>query len=275
MNRLLRLFCIITISAGAALAAPSPNDIAKHARKSFSLSPLWKVNISPLKKSELPGFLSGTMSIVAPEGKQDQPIYVSEDGQWYFLGTPHNIAVDPDKDRVSKMKLTGVPGTGPANAALTMVEYSDLQCPHCKHSHDILKEKLGPYKGKIRRIFKNFPLRNMHKWANAGAVALACVGKIAPKQAAAFKSHVFAAQGDINEKNADSKLKAIALKTGLPEKSFNQCYDKKESQALVEADIAEGDRLGVRGTPSIFINGRRVRGYTWAEVEATLKAMSK
>lgn len=282
MTRRLRTLCIAAAVAGAAFAAiqsaaksrvPSPEAIAAHARKNFSLSPLWKVRVSPLKPGAVEGFLAGTLTIEAPQGKQDQPIFVSEDGRWYFMGAPNDLSVDPDREHLSKMKLTGVPAVGPKNAPLTLVEYSDLQCPHCKRSHDILKEKLGPYKGKIRRIFKNYPLRHMHPWALPGAIALACVGEIAPEKAAAFKAGVFAAQDEITLENSNSKFKAIARGTGLPADRFDRCLDKEESKALVLADIEEGDRVGVHGTPSIYVNGRKVRGYEWAEVRAVLDAM--
>lgn len=256
-----------------AKVAPSPEAVAEHARKNFGLSPLWKVSISPLKPGAVAGFLSGTMSIEAPQGKQEQPIFVSADGRWYFVGSPHDLSVDPDRETLSKMKLRGVPSSGPDDAPLTLVEYSDLQCPHCKRSNDILKEKLGSYKGKVRRVFKNYPLRHMHPWAYRGAIALACAGKIAPQKAEPFKSGVFAAQEKITLENSSAKFKEIAKDAGIPAPRFNDCLDKEETKALVQADIEEGDRVGVHGTPALYINGRKVRGYEWPEVEAVLNAM--
>ena len=249
-----------------------------------------------------------------PHGGQDQPFLVSEDGRWYFigaaypvvdsdmdgfkklgpakdappppdlmlsadgrfaiLGTPQNLSVDPDAEHRSKMKLSGAVSHGPEDAPLTLVEYSDLQCPHCKRAHDILTEKLPSYKGKVRRVFKNYPLAGPHPWAYRAALALACANGIEPKKAFTFKSAIFKAQESITEPNSKEKLLGFAKDAGLPEKRFSECLEKENFKAAVEADIAEGNALDIRGTPAIFVNGRRVRGYEWAEVEAVLNAMA-
>ncbi|OIO09076.1 MAG: hypothetical protein AUJ52_07165 [Elusimicrobia bacterium CG1_02_63_36] len=316
---------LTTEATPARASSPTPDAIVRHVRKAFSLSPLWEVKVSNLKPAAMPGFLAGTLTIQAPQGSQAQPLLASADGKWYFvgaayalepspisgfktlkantdsppppdlsvssdgrfaiLGTPQNLDIDPDADRVSKMKLTGVPFAGPADAPLTLVEYSDMQCPHCKRAHDILKENLGAYKGKVRRIFKNYPLTNLHPWAYRAALGLACAGKLSPASVPAFESGVFDRQEDISAATAnkpptivaaeaDKALKAIAAKTGLAAEKFARCLEGPEAKSLVEADIAEGDRVGVSGTPSIFINGRKTRGYEWPEVKAVLDAMS-
>jgi protein-disulfide isomerase len=312
--------------AGRLSAKPASVDtksLARHVKKAFSLSPLWKVNVSSLKPSLFPGYSKGTLTIEAPQGRQDQPIFISDDGRWYFVGAAYDLEdspvpgfkklkpaagsppppelnvsadgrfailapaqdlrVDPDAERMSKMKLTGVPSIGPKNAPLTLVEYSDLQCPHCKRSHDILKKNMSAYKGKVRRIFKNYPLTHIHPWAYRAALGLACAGKLSAKSAPAFKAGVFDLQETISTETrgkrglelhfvVDKHLKGVAKKTGLPYGKFSTCLDKEEAKALVDADIAEGDRLGVQGTPTIFVNGRRARGYEWPEIRALLDA---
>jgi len=297
---------LLLAAAPALHAAPDLARLTDHIHKSFSTPKSMKLKVSGLKPSKVKGFLEGQLVISSPQGTQKQPLLVSEDGKWYFVGTaqplsksilpgfkkaggksapeahltpdgshlifgkPYDASVDPDEDNLSKMKLKGVPSIGPKNAKVVLVEYSDLQCPHCKRSFDILKKELPAYFGKVRRVFKNYPLTNLHDWAMDGAVAIACAGKIKPKALFSMKEMFFAEQAQIKKSNIRQKAIGFARKTGLDSKKFITCFDKKESLPLVQADVREGESIGVDGTPAIFINGRKVRGYSFPAVKELL-----
>jgi len=281
--------------------------------KTFSTPASLKMKVGPLKPSPVPGYLQGELVIESKGPRQAQPLLVAEDGSRYFLGglykveasktpgfkelravgdgppppglmltedgrfavggTPQDLAMDPDTENLSKMRLKGVPAEGPASAPLTVVVFSELQCPHCKKAHEVLKEELRKHPGKVRLLFKHFPLKKLHPWSDDGAIALACAQKLAPGKAGAFKDSVFAAQAELTVKTFSSKAAQFAASAGIPASRFAACVDKRATRAAVDADIAEGEELEVRGVPAIFINGRRLRGYQPEEIRSIIKEM--
>lgn len=221
----------------------------------YFLAPLFDVRPS--------GFPGLQIVTAAKDQPAPPPIYLSPDGKHLFLGNgtgaPQDSLIEPDEANRDKISLKGVHAAGPANAPVTMVEYSDMQCPYCKMAHDLLDEKLKQaYGDKVRRIFKHYPLRNIHPWAHDAAVAVSCAGMQSGDGYHALISGFFREQKQITPQNLRGKALGFAAEAKLKIEPYTLCLDKKESAKLVEADIAEGDRLQVESTPSIFINGRKL-----------------
>ncbi len=148
---------------------------------------------------------------------------------------------------------TGSPVRGPANAALTLVEFSDFQCPYCWLAVGKLNAVLDAYPGKIKLIFKEFPLDTHSQAALAAAAAIAAnrQGKFWPMHDA-----LFAHRRDLSRPS----ILALARIAGLDMKRFEADLDSPETRKIVERDVDDGDRAGVEGTPSVFINGRKYNG---------------
>jgi protein-disulfide isomerase len=147
----------------------------------------------------------------------------------------------------------GAPSTGPQNAPITLVEFSDFQCPYCAAATPQLAAVLKAYPTKVKLIFKEYPLE-MHSqaaFAAAAAVAAHRQGKFW-----AMYDAMFAAHDDLSRDN----ILALAQKNGLDLKRFQADLDSVEVKEAITRDIQDGDRLGVAGTPTLFIDGQRYNG---------------
>lgn len=140
------------------------------------------------------------------------------------------------------------------DCAITVVEYSEFQCPYCSRVMPDIKKVLAEYKGKIRWVMRDFPL-SFHDRARPAAVAAHC----AADQGKFWNMYQILYE---NQKNlADADLKSYAEKIGLDKGKFEKCFaSPKEQEAKIERNFQSGAALGVSGTPAFFINGRRLSG---------------
>lgn len=210
-----------------------------------------------------PSDISGLMRPQPKTPGEDAPhVYVTPDAKFVVLGEPRDMTVDPDKVNLAKINPKNRPMKGPSSAPILVVEYSDLQCPYCKSAHEILdKDLMTAFPKKVKWIFKHFPLTNIHPWAMAGAIAVACAGKQKSEAAWAIEGAYFSQQKETTVENVKAKALEAAKKTGIDMEKFESCYDKKESMDIVQADMEEAQSLKVNSTPTIFINGRMIQGF--------------
>ena len=139
-------------------------------------------------------------------------------------------------------------------APVTIVEFSDFQCPCCKRATPIVKQVLEHYPGKVKWVFRDFPIASLHPDAPKAAEAARCAaeqGKFWEYHDVLFEK---APQLSIEE------LKRYAKDLKLDSAAFAKCLDSGKQAAAVKADIEQGDRLGITGTPTFFINGRQLVG---------------
>jgi protein-disulfide isomerase len=149
----------------------------------------------------------------------------------------------------------GDPAIGPADAPVTIVEFSDFQCPYCKTFRDqTLDALLERYGDQVRFVFRDFPLSQLHPFAQKAAEASEC----ANEQGHYWEMHdlLFANSPNLSE----DALKGFAEQLGLDMEQFNECLDSGRYADEVTADLQEGMSYGVTGTPTFFINGIRLVG---------------
>ena len=158
----------------------------------------------------------------------------------------------------TQVAATG-PSRGPADAPVTIIEFSDYQCPFCRRAEPTLEQVLSKYEGKVRFVFRHFPLDRIHPLARGAAEASACAGD----QGKFWEYHaaLFADGAQLDPAGLD----AAATKVGLDPAAFKACIDGHKMQALVDADVKAGEDAGVTGTPAFFINGIPLRGALPAE----------
>jgi len=160
------------------------------------------------------------------------------------------------------IKLADTPAVGPVDARVTVVEFSDMECPSCKKrtlDWDALQAKLAP-ELKIRRYIKNFPLTASHPWAFRSASAARCFFERSPELYFRYKSNVYARQEELNVAAVDAFSLAFAVDNGIPDAYFRGCYLHRPTDEKILSDLAEGSAVRVRSTPSYFIDGVAV---TW------------
>jgi protein-disulfide isomerase len=155
---------------------------------------------------------------------------------------PPKVAVD----------ATG-PSKGPATAPVTIVEFSDFECPFCVRAEATVKEVLAAYPGKIRLVYRDYPLPN-HSKAPKAAEAAHCAGD----QGKYWEMHerLFASGNEIDVPD----LKKYAGELKLEQAKFEKCLDSGEKTKLVEEHRKAGEEAGVSGTPAFFVNGRMING---------------
>jgi protein-disulfide isomerase len=217
--------------------------------------------VTKLEPAEVPGWRKGNLEVALGQQTQNVAFYISSDGRYLFRGDAVDLSVDPLKQVMAKIKLDDQPARGPKDAKVTMVEYSDFQCPFCSKVYDTVeKQVMKDYGDKVRFVFKNFPLSSIHPWAEDGAVASECAFQQSNDGFWALYNGLFSKQSEINKDNLKEKASGIAKDAGLDLGKFQECFDGKKSLDAVKADEGEASALGVNSTPTFFINGRKLSG---------------
>lgn len=216
------------------------------------------IDISAFKASKLAGFKEGSFNM---GGHQPVPIFVSDNGKYLVLGSEiFDTTVDPHKEVMEKITLKDVPTKGSADAKVTIVEYSDFQCPFCKKGKDMIPSILKEYDGKVKLSYKQLPL-TMHNWAMPAAIAATCVYQEGGNDKFwAYHDKLFDNQKNITLENSKEKFNQYAKEVGLDTKKFDACLQSKEVKAKIESQIKEATEVGVQSTPTFVVNGMIVPG---------------
>lgn len=152
-----------------------------------------------------------------------------------------------------EVPTAGNPALGPDNAPVTVVEFSDFQCPYCRQVQPALKRLMTEYEGKVRLVFRDYPLRNIHPQAQKAAEAAQCAAE--QQKFWPYHDKLFASTGLQVE-----DLKKYAQELELNTEQFNTCLDSNKHAKGVDEDMQAGQQVGVSATPSFFVNGMPLSG---------------
>lgn len=164
-----------------------------------------------------------------------------------------------------RMNLSGIhlsdnPMLGPADAPVTIVEFADFECPFCAHAFSVLETMVNTtYKGKIKVIFKAYPL-NVHPWAVKAAQAAECARLQNPDAFWDFARYFYSNQGSINPKNIQDHVDKEAATLKLDGPSLKACMASASTADHVKQDQTDGNSIKVSSTPTFFVNGIPVVG---------------
>ncbi len=226
-----------------------------------SVTPDVRLRVTDLAPSQVPGWSKGTLEVTAGGNTQSMSFLVSQDGRYFISGDVIDLTVDPLQAVMQKIDLKGAPVRGPEDAKVTIVEYSDFQCPFCSRGYQIVEEQVLPeYKDKVKFYFKNLPLKSIHPWAESAAIAAECAQQQSGDGFWKMYHSLFKSQREINQDNLKEKVTQFAKDAALDEAKFTQCFDSKASQEQVDKDLQEATAIGANSTPTFFINGRRLEG---------------
>jgi protein-disulfide isomerase len=170
------------------------------------------------------------------------------------------IKVLMDAPRLAVAVTSDDPSQGSATAPVTVVEYSDFQCPFCQRVMPTLKELRAKYGDKMRLVWKDFPLVQIHPQAFVAAQA----GNCAREQGKFWEYHdrLFANQQALQPEF----LKKYATEVGMDAAKFNECLDSAKYEEKVQESLGVGAKLGITSTPTVYVNGRMVNGAQPIEV---------
>src|SRR5262245_43771920 len=255
---------VLVVGCGGQSRAPAGDDtinqrVVEYFGKAVS-TPGVTFKVTKIEPAEMPGWRRGHLEAALGEQKQDITFHVSADGRYLFRGEAIDLTVDPFAALMKKIKLDGAPARGPADAKVTVVEYSDFQCPYCGRAWALFEKEVYPqYKDKVRFVFKQMPLTQIHPWAEDAAVASACALEQGNDQFWKVYDGLFAQQAQITKENLPAKVEEIATAAGLDVPRLKECLASRKTIDAVKADQSEAATVGVSGTPTFFINGRRIQ----------------
>jgi protein-disulfide isomerase len=242
---------------GFSTRLPSEETVNSFMKQMFGYDPSVSWKIVTIRPSEAEGLTEVLVSMSNAQGQQYSRLYVTTDGQHAVVGDIIPFGAHPFAPaQEAILKGMDGPSRGPADAPVTVVEFSDLQCPHCKEAQPTI-DKLMSEEKNVRLVFQNFPLQS-HDWAAKAAYYGDCVGRSSPDAFWKYVASVYDAQKDITAANADEKLTALAEQAGAKGAETAACAAKPETAARVQRSIALGTAVGVSGTPTLFINGRKI-----------------
>lgn len=158
---------------------------------------------------------------------------------------------------------------GPGDAKITIVEYSDFQCPYCARGYQTVQEVKKAYPGQIKFVFKHLPL-DFHPLAMPAAKYFEAIARQSSEKAYKFHDIVFENQGDLNSKK-ESFLKEAAKKAGADMKKLEKDLADASLMERINKDIAEAQKFGISGTPGYIINGVSLKGaYPFPEFKSII-----
>lgn len=198
-----------------------------------------------------------------------QAITLAEEGRLaaeFAANTAPTSAPPAQPAQPAVVPLSDEPAKGDPNAPVTIVEYSDYQCPFCLRHFNNTMPSLQQYidAGQVRYVFKDFPIHSIHPQAQKAHEAARCARELGGDEAywtmhdLLFSNQEAWAQTSLPEHVA--VLKSLAGEAGLPQAEFDACLDSGKYDDAVNAEVQEGIQLGVRGTPTFFINGQLLSG---------------
>lgn len=173
-------------------------------------------------------------------------------GQFTFA--PGTLAPDPAVS--AEVVSSDDPSLGNPQAAVVLVEFGDFECPFCKQAAPVIRTLMAEYQDRVFFIYRDFPLVSVHPVAIAAAEASMCLWEQGKDIFWSFHDRAFQNQALLSE----SMMEQWATQAGADTPSFQRCVSDRRFQEEVELDLAAGINAGVRGTPTFFLNGRKIEG---------------
>jgi len=250
----------VVVAPAASATSATQKSIEAYLRHLYAFGPNVTLVVGPPRPTNVEGLLETTIDLTIDGNKQTVKFHVSKDGRFLFQGELSDLTKDPLAQNRAKIQMTDAPTLGNPNATVTLVEYSDFACPVCRNLHDALRGLLPNYDGKVRVVFKDFPIEQLHPWARTAAIAGRCAYQQDPKAFWKMYDFIYDNQEIISAANAWTKMMDYAGQSGLDADTFKTCMASPEAGAAVNASRANGQLLDVSSTPTIFVNGRRIVG---------------
>jgi protein-disulfide isomerase len=254
------------------LTPETTHRITTEIRSRYNVPPQVTISISDPKPGNMSGFDDLVVTFTGGTNSTHHDFLISTDRKTLA----HVEKIDISQDLMSKIDVKGRPVKGNVSAKVTIVNFDDFQCPFCSRMHSTLfSDVFKDYADKIKVIYKDYPLIEIHPWAMHAAIDGNCLGEQNAPAYWDFADYIHANQKLMAGKsradaflNLDNVAKEQVQKHQLDADKLQACIQKQDETA-VRASMSEGDTLGVDSTPTLFINGER---FTGAVPESELRA---
>jgi protein-disulfide isomerase len=244
-------------------------QIEDYVRHLHVWGPQITVKVGDPKPSNIDGLYEVIVAASAGQASLQEPLLVSKDGQKIIRGVSYDLRQNPFQGELAKLTTAGDPSFGPADAPVTLVVFSDLQCSYCKVEAKSIRENIPKnYPKEVRVVFKDYPLDQIHPWARTASIAGRCIAK--QNNDAFWKYHdwVFENQAQITVETVKTKIGEWAKAQNLETIGLSSCIETKATEPEVNAAFAQGRQLSVDSTPTSFLNGRKLVGtHQWAQLK--------
>ncbi len=249
-------------------APPSKEAIDAFVRGQVGTNPSITWVTADTKPDALSNLTGVQIIMTTPQGSGGQIFFVTADGKHALFGDVSPFGADPyAAARAELARGVNGPAEGPANAAVTIVEFGDMECPACKMAMPIVDRLLKDVPN-TRLIFQEFPLTQIHKWADKAAEFGDCMAHENNQAFWKFLHAVYDQQETITDMGISTdqdvqtkivpKLIQLADQAGVDGKTTAACAVRPETSAHIAASLALGKKMGITGTPTLFINGRMI-----------------
>lgn len=252
----------------SSVSSTVPTDPAKDAalkvylQKHFKIPSDQLITLGPAVKTPIEGLLARQLTVRNDMGQTvAATLFVDPSERHAIIGQYIDTSTEPwGRVNMGVVKLDDRPTQGPADAPVTIVEFADFECPFCAHAFSIMETLVNTtYKGKVKLIFKNYPL-NAHPWAMKAAEAAECARLQNPAAFWDFARYFYNNQGSINIKNIQDHVDKVARLQKLDAPSLKACMDSPQTEARIKQDQSDGNSIRVSSTPTFFVNGIPVVG---------------
>lgn len=234
-------------------------NVEAYLRHLYAFGPEVELTVSAPKETEIPGLLETTVNLKQGQNTEKATLYISKDGKYLIRGEVSDLAKDPLAENRTMIQMKDAPAMGDPKAPVTLVEFSDFQCPVCRSLHDVLRGMLKSYP-QVRVVFKDFPIEVLHPWARTAALAGRCAYQQDPGAFWKMYDSIYDNQELLSAENAWMKMSEYASQAGLNKDDFRACMASPEAATAVDASRKNGHELEVTSTPTVFVNGRRMVG---------------
>ncbi len=290
MRRIQTLASILaTISIAGLLMASEPpapkldkTKLETYLRYAEGFTSGVKLTIDDPSPSPYTGYFRLLVHLSAGSHQADRVYYISSDGERLVNGAIWNINETPFLDILQHLTLNG-PSFGPETSRVTMVIFSDFECPYCRDLAKTIRENVPQkYPRDVRVVFKNFPIDAIHKWARAAAEAGHCLADQKAGAFWAFHDWIFDHQQEVTDAYEHQKdtfgayLREKSLEVtkaqGMDSTKFSSCLEARAAAQPVEQDAREGRALQIQQTPTLFVNGRMIPGAVpWGQLDTIIQ----
>lgn len=250
--------------------------LATYVRYAEAFTPAVKISVDDPVPSAYPGYYRVIVHVSLGNQMVDRVYYATQDGKRFISGMIWDLNKNPFLDTLERLPKNG-PSFGPADAKVTIVLFSDFECPFCRALAQTIRENVPKYyPQRVRVLFENFPL-SKHPWAHAAAEAGSCLAEEKSTAFWAYHDWMFAHQEEIN--NADNPgtlITSEAVKAGRENGAdparVRNCIETHEASAGVNREVQLGQELGISQTPTFFVDGRMVAGSVdWATLKTLIE----